>query len=56
MKARNLKKTVSQNKHRSEVTTQPKNNNLVYVIDPTFRVIKRFVFLVNVNAKDNDDF
>ena len=33
------------NKYRSEITTQPKNNNLDYMIDLTFRNIDRlFVF------------
>ena len=33
------------NKYRSEITTQPKNNNLDYMIDPTFKNINSlFVF------------
>ena len=35
------KRTVSWNKYRSEITTQPKNNNLDYLINPTFRNINR---------------
>ena len=31
-----FKRTVYWNKYRSEITTQPKNNNLDYMIDPTF--------------------
>ena len=36
-----FKRTISWNKYRSEITTQPKNNNLDYLIDPTFGNIKR---------------
>ena len=38
-----FKRTFSWNKYRSEITTQPKYNNLVYLIDPTFRNIKKIV-------------
>ena len=31
-----FKRAISCNKYGSEVTTQPKNNNLDYMIDPTF--------------------
>ena len=34
-----FKRTVSWNKNRSEITAQTKNNNLDYLIDPTFRNI-----------------
>ena len=30
-------KRISWNKHRSEIKTQPKNENLDYLIDPSFR-------------------
>ena len=33
--------TISWSKCRSEIITQPKNNNLYYLIDPTFRNIDR---------------
>ena len=36
-----LKRTISWNKHRSEITTQPKNSNLDYMVDPTFTNINR---------------
>ena len=36
-----FKKTVSWNKYRSEITTQPKTNDLVYLIDATFWNINR---------------
>ena len=34
-----FKRTISWNKYRSEVTKQPKHNNLDTLIDPTFRNI-----------------
>ena len=40
-----FKRTISWNKYRSETTTQPKNNNLDYLIDPTFRNINRLFVL-----------
>ena len=39
-----FKRTISWNKYRSEITTQPKNNNLDYLIDPAFRIIIRLFF------------
>ena len=39
-----FKRKISWNKYRSEITTQPKNNNLDYMINPTFRnIIRRFL-------------
>ena len=32
-----FKRKISWNKYRSEITTQPKNKNLDYLIYPTFR-------------------
>ena len=40
-----FKRTISWNKYRSEITTQLKNNNLDYLIDPTFRNINRLLVL-----------
>ena len=40
-----FKRIISWNKYRSEITTQPKNNNLDYLIDPTFRNINRLFVL-----------
>ena len=40
-----FKRTISWNKYRSEITAQPKNNNLDYLIDPTFRIINRMFAL-----------
>ena len=36
-----FKRTISWNKYRSELITQPENNNLAYLIDPTFRNVNR---------------
>ena len=48
-----FKRTVSWNKCRSEITTQPKNNNLDYLIDPTFRNINR-LFVLSFKNGNND--
>ena len=40
-----FKRTISWNKYRSEKTTQTKNNNLDYLIDPTFKNINRLFVL-----------
>ena len=47
------KRTISRNKYRSEVTTQPKNNNLDYVFDPTFRNNNRCFVLAFKNGNDD---
>ena len=39
-----FKRIISCNKYRSEVTTQPKNNDLDYLIDPTFRSINNCLY------------
>ena len=39
-----FKRTIYWNKNRPEATAQPKNNNLDYLIDPTFRNINRLFF------------
>ena len=44
---------MSWNKYRSKVTTQPKHNNLYYMIDPTFRNINR-LFAVSTKNGGND--
>ena len=46
-----FKKKVSWSRYRSEITTQ-KNNNLDYLIDPTFRNINR---LFGISFKNRDD-
>ena len=48
-----FKIAISWNKYRSEITTQPKNNNLDYLIDPTFRNINSF-FVLSFKNGNND--
>ena len=48
-----FKRAISWNKYRSEITTQTKNNNLDYLIDPTFRNINR-LFVISFKNGDND--
>ena len=45
--------TISWNRYRHEITTQPKNNNLDYLIDPTFRNINRLFVLSFKNGNNN---
>ena len=40
-----FKRTISSNKYRSKMTTQPNRNNLDYLIDPTFRNTNRLFVL-----------
>ena len=48
-----FKRTISWNKYRSEIATQPKNNNLDYLINATFRNINRFFVLSLKNSNDD---
>ena len=48
-----FKRTILWNKYRSEITTQTKNNNLDYLIDPTFRNINRLFALSFKNSNDD---
>ena len=48
-----FKRTISWNKYRYEVTTQPKNNNLDYLIDLTFRNINGLFVLLFKNGNDD---
>ena len=48
-----FKRTIFWNKYRSEIITQPKNNNLDYIINPTFRNINR-LFVLSFKNPDND--
>ena len=48
-----FKRTVSWNKYKSEITTQTKNNNLDYLIDPTFRNINK-LFVHSFKNGNND--
>ena len=48
-----FKRAVSWSKYRSEIKTQTKNNNLDYLIDPTFRNINRLFVLSFKNGDDD---
>ena len=52
-----FKRIIKWNKYRSQVTIQPQNNNLNYLIDPTFTNVNRFFVLSfsRNNADDNRD-
>ena len=47
------KRAISQNKYRYEILTQSKNNNLDYMIDPTFGNTNR-LFAQSFKAGNND--
>ena len=48
-----FERAISWKKYRVEITTQPKNNNLDYMINPTFRnIIRLFVQLLKVANND----
>ena len=47
-------KTVKWNKYRSQMTIQPKNNNLNYLIDPTFMNVNR-LFVFSFPRNNNTD-
>ena len=47
-----FKRTISWNKYRSEITTQPKKK-LYYLIDPTFKNINR-LFVLSFKNDNND--
>ena len=50
-----FKRTIKWNKYRSQMTIQPQNNNLNYLIDPTFTNVNRLFVLsfTRNNAGDN---
>ena len=48
-----FKRTISWNKCRSEIMIQPKNNNVDYMIYPTFRNINRLLVLSFKNGDDD---
>ena len=52
-----FKQTIKWNKYRSQMTIQPQNNNLNYLIDPTFTNVNRLFVLsfTRDNAGDNRD-
>ena len=49
-----FKRTIKWNKYRSQMTTQPQNNNLNYLIDPTFININR-LFVLCFPRNNNTD-
>ena len=54
-----FKRTIYWSKYKSEVTTQTKNNNLNYLIDPTLRSISRLFFhlkMVTIILRDYTPF
>ena len=53
-----FRKTIKWNKHRSQMTVQPRNNNLNYLIDPTFTNVNTLFVLsfARTNPGDNRDF
>ena len=51
-----FKRTIKWNKYRSEMTNQTKNNNLNYLIDPTFTNVKRLFVLLFENENDRTSF
>ena len=48
-----FKRTISWNKYRSEIITQPKNNNLNHTIGSNFRNINRLFDLSSKNGDNN---
>ena len=40
-----FKRTITWDKYRSQITIQPQNNNLNYLIDPTFTYVNRLFVL-----------
>ena len=51
-----FKRTIKWNKYRSEMTNQTKNNNLNYLIDPTFTKVNRLFVLPFENENDRTSF
>ena len=53
-----FKRTIKWNKYRSQMTVQPQNNNLNYLIDPAFTNVNRLFVLsfTRDNEVDNRDF
>ena len=51
-----LKRTIKWNKYRSERSNQTKNNNLNYLIDPTFTNVNRLLVLSFENESDRTLF
>ena len=53
---RGFKRTIKWNKYRSEMSNQTKNNNLNYLIDPTFTNVNRLFILSVENEDDRTSF
>ena len=51
-----FKRTIKWNKYRSEMTNQTQNNNLNYLIDPTFTKVNRLFVLSFENEDDRTSF
>ena len=51
-----FKRTIKWNNYRSEMTNQTKNNNLNYLIDPTFTKVNRLFVLSFENENDRTSF
>ena len=51
-----FKRTIKWNKYRSEMSNQTKNNNLNYLIDPTFPNVNRLFVLTFENEDDRTSF
>ena len=51
-----FKRTITWNQYRSELFNQPKNNNLNYLIDPTFTNVNRPFVLTFENEDDRTSF
>ena len=49
-----IKRTVKWNKYRSQMTVQSQNNNLNYLIDPTFTNVNR-LFVLSFSRNNNTD-
>ena len=53
---RAFKRSIRRNKYGSEMTTQTKNNNLNYFIDPTFTKANRLFVLLFENENERISF
>ena len=51
-----FKRTIKWNKYRSEMSNQTKNNNLNYLINPTFTNVNRLFVLTFENEDDRTSF
>ena len=51
-----FKRTITWNKYRSEMSNQTKNNNLNYLIDPTFTTVNRLFVLSFENEEGRTSF